>query len=345
MRRTARLTALALPLGLVAAGVLSSAPSASATSTPRVSKTINVVGYSIVSQAYTALETAFKATPAGVGISFNNSFGASTTQADNVVAGQPADVVNFSTQPDLQLLVSNGLVNAHWATTGAGSVEHGMVTNSYVVLVTRPGNPLHVTNWTSMTKSTIQTVTPDPISSGSARWNLLAVYESSIKALQTAKQAYNFTNNVVHRVVAEPSSGSKTLSAFLAGTGNVMISPEADALAAKTAGKSVNIVYPTTNMLIENPAALTNTGSANAHAKAFFAFMFSAAGQAIWAHQGFRPTLASARIATAKLFAHNYSAANLTTIASLKGWPAVNNKFFSPTGIITKIEAANGYTS
>lgn len=344
-RLTRLLTALTVPAALVAAGVVGDVSSASAASS-RGTDTVNVVGYSIVAGAYTALETAFHATAAGKNVAFNNSFGASTTQADDVVAGQPADIVNFSTVPDLQLLVDNGLVKGSWDTSGAGKAEHGMVADSYVVMVTRPGNPLGITDWASLTRSGVQTVTPDPISSGSARWNLLEVYESQIKAGKTPKQAAAFTNSVVKNVVAEPSSGSKALTAFLAGTGNVLLAYEADADAAKAAGKPVDIVYPARNILIQTPAALTDTGSANKGAKAFFAFLFSPAGQNIWAHNAFRPTLPSAVTKTAKLFPHVYSAKQTTTIASLGGWPAVTHKFFAPvTGIITKIEAANGYTS
>jgi sulfate/thiosulfate transport system substrate-binding protein len=344
-RLTRLLTALTLPAALVAAGVASDASTASA-ATWHGSDNVNVVGYSIVAGAYTALEAAFNATAAGKHVTFNNSFGASTTQADDVVAGQNADIVNFSTVPDMQLLVDNGLVKSTWDTLGAGKVEHGMVSDSYVVIVTRPGNPLGIKDWATLAKAGVQTVTPDPISSGSARWNLLEVYESQIKLGKTAKQAATFTNSVVKNVVSEPSSGSKSLTAFLAGTGNVLLAYEADADAAKLAGKAVNIVYPAKNILIQAPAALTDTGSGNKGAKAFFAFMFSPAGQNIWAHNFFRPTLPSAITKTAKLFPHVYSAKQTTTIASLGGWPAVTHKFFAPvTGIITKIEAANGYTS
>jgi sulfate/thiosulfate transport system substrate-binding protein len=347
MRRlpTRRLTRLLAALTIPATLVAASTTTASA-STPSGSDTVNVVGYSIVAGAYTSLEAAFKATPAGKNVTFNNSFGASTTQADDVVAGQSADVVNFSTQPDMQLLVDNGIVGPGWATSGAGKAEKGMVADSYVVFVTRPGNPLGIKDWASLANPDAQTVTPDPISSGSARWNLLEVYESQIKLGRTPAKAAAFTNAVVHNVIAEPSSGSKALTAFLAGTGNVLLAYEADADAAKLAGEPIDIVYPTHNILIQTPAALTGTGKTNKGAKAFFAFLFSAAGQNVWAHAGFRPTLPAAIVKTASLFPHAYSAAQTTTIASLKGWPFVTHKFFAPTtGIITKIEAANGYTS
>ena len=330
---------LAAVLAVTPLSLLATDSSASTTST------VNVVGYSIVANAYTALEKAFQATPAGKNVNFNNSFGASTTQAENVAAGQPADVVNFSQVPDMSILVNHNLVSPTWAQTGAGKAEHGIVTNSYVVEAVRPGNPLGIATWASLAKPGVQTVTPDPYSSGSARWNLLEVYESQIKLGRTPAQAYKFTNSVVHNVVAEPSSGSKSLTTFLAGTGNVLLAYEADAQSAKAAGKPMDIVYPAQNILIQMPAALTTSGSANKGAKAFFAYLFSPAGQNVWAHNWFRPTLPSVAKGTAHLFPKTYPAAKTTTIASLKGWTAVTNKFFSPNGIIMKIEAANGYTS
>lgn len=342
-RRGTRLGAIALPLALAVVGASSTA---SAAPTPKSTDTVNVVGYSIVAGVYAKLETAFQATAAGKNVVFNNSFGASTTQANDVVAGQPADVVNFSTQPDMQILVDNGLVSSKWATTGAGKAEAGFVSDSVVVLVTRPGNPLHITGWSSLTKSGVKVVTPDPISSGSARWNLLEVYENQILQNKTAAQAYSFTNSVVKNVVAEPTSGSKALATFLSGTGNVLLAYESDATAARLAGKPIAIVYPAQNILIQTPAALTSTtGTSNPGAKAFLAFLFGTKGQTIFAQNAFRPTLKSVALATKADFPHTYTTKTLTTVAGLGGWPAVINKFFSTNGIITQIEKAHGYTS
>ena len=188
-------------------------------------------------------------------------------------------------------------------------------------------------------------MTPDPISSGSARWNLLAAYEQQIIQKKGAAAASKYTNALVKNVVAEPTSGSKALTAFTSGTGNVLLAYESDASAALAAGKAIKIVYPAQNTLIQTPAALTGTGSTNKGARAFFAYLFSPAGQSLWAHNAFRPTLKSVVIATKSLFPHTYKATQLTTIASLGGWPAVLNKFFSANGIITKIEQAHGWTS
>src|ERR1700691_5374603 len=242
-----------LPLSLLAT---TSSGAASTTS-------VSVVGYSVVGPAFTALETAFKATPAGQGVTFTNSFGASTTQAEDVVAGQPADVTVFSDVPDLNLLISAGLVSKNWANYPAAAAVNGFVTDSVVVIVTRAGNPLGITGWNDLTKSGVQIVTPDPISSGSARWNLLAAYESQIQQGKTKTQAKNFTNSLVANVVSEPTSASKALTAFEDGTGNVLLAYEADAKAALAAGQKIQIVDPAQNLLIQNPAALTVAGTSH----------------------------------------------------------------------------------
>lgn len=321
-----------LPLSLLA----TMSPSASAAST------VSVVGYSVVGPAFNALETAFKATPAGQGVTFTNSFGASTTQAEDVVAGQPADVTVFSTVPDLNLLVGAGIVSKSWASYPACAAEKGIVTDSVVAIIVRKGNPLGITGWNNLTKSGVQIVTPDPISSGSARWNLLAAYESQIQQGKSATYAKNYLNSLVANVVSEPSSGSKALTTFLSGTGNVLLDYEADAMDASVAGEPIQIVDPAQNFLIQNPAALTTSGLSNPAAVAFFEYMFSEAGQSIWVHNGFRGTLAAVTSEKKGIF---YQPTRLATVASLGGWGKVTAKFFSSTGIVTLIENAHGFTS
>lgn len=354
-RRTRRLAiALALPASLVGS-VAVGAGGASATVRPATDN-VNVVGYSIDANVFAALEAAFQKTPAGKNVTFSNSFGASTTQSDAVAAGQAADIVNFSTEPDLQQLVQDHIVSPKWNTTGAGKAEGGYLADSLVVLVTRKGNPLKITGWPSLVDKGVQIVTPDPFSSGSARWNLLEVYESQIIQKLSSTAAYKFTNEVVKHVVAQPTSGSKALTAFLgsngsAGTGNVLLAYESDADAALDAHDPIQIVYPKQNILIQTPAALTDSsisnqdGAKNPGAVAFFSYLFSTAGQTILAHNGFRPTLSTVVAATKKLFPRVYPTSELTTIGALGGWPKVTQKFFSSSGIITRIEIANGHSS
>jgi sulfate transport system substrate-binding protein len=324
-----------LPLSLL---VATTSPSSGAST-----QVVNVVGYSVVSSAFTALENGFEATPAGQGVTFTNSFGASTTQAEDVVAGQPADVTVLSQVPDLDLLVNAGLVSPTWQTYAASKRESGFVSNSVVAIVVRRGNPLGITGWNSLTKAGVQIVTPDPISSGSARWNLLAAYESQLQQGKKPAAAKSYLNALVGNVVSEPTSGSHALTTFLSGTGNVLLAYEADAESAIALGDQVQVIDPQQNLLIQNPSALTNTGLANPAAVAFYAFLYSQAGQTILVHQNFRSTLPSFAAYDKRAF---YTPKKLVLISQLGGWTAVTNKFFAPsTGIVTQIESAHGYTS
>ena len=304
--------------------------------------TVNVVGYSTISAGYSALETAFQATSAGQGVMFTNSFGASGTQAQDVVAGQPADVVNFSLIPDMNTVVKAGVVSRSWQTNPISAAEDGFVADSTVVIVVRTGNPLNITGWNNLTASGVQIVTPDPISSGSAKWNLLGAYESQILQGKRSEVSHKFLNKVVGNVIAEPSSGSKALSTFLTGTGNVLLAYESDAQEALAKGSPIQIVYPQQNVLIQTPAALTTTGANNSSAVAFFKYLFSPAGQTILVTQDYRSTLPSKKSALNKAF---YSPAKMITISSMGGWSKVWSQFFSPSGLFTRVESAHGYTS
>jgi len=304
---------------------------------------VNVVGYSVVSQAFAAIEQGFQNTPAGAGVTFNNTFGASTTQAEDVVAGKAADVVDFSQVPDLDLLVNAGLVSSSWQKYAPSKAEHGFVTDSVVALVVRAGNPLGISGWNSLTRKGVQIVTPDPISSGSARWNLLAAYNSQLQQGKKPAAAKTYLNNLVGNVISEPPSGSKALATFLSGTGNVLLAYEADALAAKAAGDSIQVVEPSQNLLIQNPSALTTTGTSNPAAVAFYSYLYSSAGQAIWILEHFRSTLPKFQSTQKDVF---YTPSKLETVSKLGGWSLVNSKYFAPsTGLVTKIESAHGYTS
>jgi sulfate transport system substrate-binding protein len=310
LKRIAGIAVALLPITLLA----TASDASTSKATPQ---TVNVVGYSIVSKAYTALETAFSHTAAGQNVTFTNSFGASTTQAEQVVAGQPADVVNFSLNPDLALLINAGLVSRTWASAKAVKAQKGIVTDSVVAIVVKPGNPLGIHSWNDLTNAGVKIVTPDPISSGSARWNLLAAYEAQIDQGSSAAQANTYINALIKNVISEPSSGSKALSAFIAGTGNVLLAYESDALNAFVSGQKIQIVQPAQNLLIQNPAALTKTGTANKAAVAFYDFLFSKAGQEIWLQQHFRPTIASLQAVSKTTF---YTPVKLNTITALGGW-------------------------
>ena len=301
------------------------------------SKTVNIVAYSVPKPAYDALSAAFQKTTAGTGITFTSSYGASGTQSKAVLGGQKADYVAFSLEPDLTKLVPSK-VDASWN----GGATKGLVSDSVVVLVVRKGNPKNIKGWADLVKPGVQIVTPDPASSGSAKWNLLAAYQQVIAQGGTADQAASYVTAFFKNVVSRAASGAAATTQFLGGTGDVLVSYENEAIGARQSGADVDYVIPDQTVLIENPAAVTT--KAPQSAKDFLAFVESADGQKIFASKGFRPVVDGVDTGTVK-GANDPSnpfptPKTLITIESLGGWSKVNDTLFGTDGIITKIESA-----
>jgi sulfate/thiosulfate-binding protein len=311
------------------------APTATAATTSAKGK-VNIVGFSTPKLAYGAAETAFKATPAGAGVSFSESYGPSGSQSKAVAAGQPADYVALSLEPDVAKLVPKFI-----APTWDSNSTQGIVSQSIVVIAVRPGNPKHICGWNDLIKSGVKIVTPDPATSGSAKWNIMAAYSHVLEDGGTAAQGQAYLKSFFKNVVAKPDSGADATTTFLSGTGDVLISYENEAIAARQAGKKLDYVVPKESLLIENPGAVTL--KAGQSAKNFLAYIQSTAGQAVFAAKGFRPVTEGVSVGSV-VGANDPSNPfpnpdKLETIANLGGWAKVNTEFFDPTnGIVTKIE-------
>src|SRR5256714_9399406 len=158
----------------ILAAALSSVALAACGSSSSGGNKLSLVAYSTPKEAYAALIPAFQKTPTGKDVTYTQSYGASGDQSRAVDGGLKADVVEFSLEPDVTRLVDSGLVDKSWNQ----NQYKGMVTNSVVVLVTRKGNPKHITKWEDLTKPGIQVITPNPFTSGGARWNVMAAYGS-----------------------------------------------------------------------------------------------------------------------------------------------------------------------
>ncbi len=314
-------------------GAASSSSGSAGASSPTTK--LNLVGYSTPKKAYDALTTAFAQTSTGKGVGFSESFGASGSQSRAVDSGQPADVVAFSTTPDMTRLVKDKLVAPDWD----ANPEKGFSSDSVVVFVVRKGNPKHITGWDDLTKPGVDVITPNPSTSGSARWNIMAGYGAELKEGKSPAQALAYVRTLLTKNVSvQDSSASSALQTFVGGKGDVLLDYESDAIAAQKAGDKVQYLIPKQTLLIQTPIAVT--AKAPAQAKAFLAWQWSAAGQTIWAQQGYRPVLAS----VAKKFASQFpTPPQLFTIDSLGGWTKVKDEFFDPAkGSITKIEQAAG---
>lgn len=299
---------------------------------------LSLVAYSTPQQVYEqSLEPGFKNTSDGKDVDFSNSFGASGDQSRAVESGQPADVVEFSLQPDMQRLVDAGIVSADWDK----NQYKGIVTNSVVTLMVRPGNPKHITSFDDLANSGVDVIDPNPATSGGARWNIMAIYGSQIAEGKTPAQAQAFVKQVLANTSVQDSSARDSLNTFSSGKGDVLVGYENDAIQAKKDGIDLEYVTPPSTILIENPIAVVSKSKHLAQAKAFVAYTRSPTAQRIFGKLGYRPIVP----AIAKEFSFP-KPAGLFTIQKFGGWSTVNKQFFDPaTGSIAKVEQSAGVST
>jgi len=304
---------------------------------------LSLVGFAVPQSANNAAQAAFAKTADGKNTTWTESYGASGDQSRAVVSGLKADYVHFSLEGDVTRLVTAGLVADDW---NKGPTK-GIVTRSVVVIATRKGNPKKITGWADLIKPGIGIVTPNPGSSGSARWNILAAYGSVLANGGTDADATAYLTAFFKNVASLPGSGRDATTAFLAGTGDVLISYENEAILARQEGQDLDYFVPESTLLIENPGAVTKT--ADPRASKWLDFVLSAAGQTEFVKKGFRPVidgLTGIKVDKANDPANPFPVPTkkLQTIATdFGGWSAVNTKFFDATnGIVTKVQKDTG---
>jgi len=329
---------ITLLVALVVAGCGSSSDSSTSGSSSSGGAKLDIVGYSTPESVYAeTLEPAFEKTSQGKGVSFSNSFGASGDQSRAVVAGQPASVVHFSQAGDMERLVEEGeLVSKGWES----QPYHGIATDSVVVILVRKGNPEGIKSFKDIEEKDIEVVTPNPFSSGSARWNIMAVYGSALEEGDTPDQALEAVKTVLEKTVAQPGSGRDAFSAFSQGEGDVLLTYENEAIKAEKEGEDVEYVIPPSTIQIETPIAVT-TEAPEPAAEDFLAFLWSNEGQELWAENGYRPV--NPKLVDPKQFP---TPKDLFQIGKFGGWGKVNDEFFDEeTGSVAKIEGELGVST
>src|SRR6266508_468084 len=295
---------------------------------------LTLVAYSTPKDAYGQLIPGFQKTKAGNGVSFSQSYGASGEQSRAVAAGLDADIVAFSLEPDITSLVQKQLVGKSWNK----DKYKGMVTRSVVVFIVRDGNPKKLKTWNDLLKPGVQVITPNPFTSGGARWNVMAAYGGALRAGKSPKQAVDFLGKLWKHVVAQPTSAREGLQTFLSGRGDVFLAYENEALFAQKKGQPVQFVIPKATILIENPIAVTTTSRKKLQARAFLKFLRTAPAQRIFAENGYRPVVKG--VTGGPDFPVR---PQLFTIKYVGGWPQVEKRFFDPrTGVMAKLQGSNG---
>jgi sulfate/thiosulfate transport system substrate-binding protein len=299
---------------------------------------LSVVGYSTPEAVYQeALEPGFEKTPEGSGVSFSNSFGASGDQSRAVVAGQPADVVHFAQAGDMERLVEEGgLVAKDWDQQKYG----GIAQNSVVVISVRKGNPEGIKTLDDVLTKDVGVVTPNPFSSGAARWNIMAVYGNAINQGKSPDDALADVKTLLEKAVAQPGSARDALAAFTQGEGDVLLGYENEAIKAIDEGEDIEYIVPESTIQIETPIAVTADAPEPA-AQDFLDYIWSDAGQKIWAENGYRPV--NPKLVDEKQFP---TPKELFKISQFGGWGKVNDDFFDDeTGSVAKIEQELGVST
>lgn len=342
--RTALAIALAGTLALAACGGGSASEGGSSGSdsgSGSKKTTLALVAFSVPKAAHDAAQAAFAKTDDGAGVSWKSSYGPSGDQSRAVASGLDADLVHFSLGSDVTRLVEADKVDEDWNT----GPTKGIASSTVVVLVVRKGNPKNITGWDDLVKPGVGIVSPNPGSSGSARWNILAAYGHIIAGGGTPAEASAFLTKFFNNVEALPGSGRDATTAFTGGTGDVLISYESEAILARQNGADFDYVVPDETLLIENPAAVVK--GANPKAQDYLDYLESVDGQTIFAQKGWRPIVDGVDVTV--------EGANdpkdpfptpeklLTIDDDFGGWSEAGKKYFDEKdGIVTKIQQETG---
>ncbi len=322
-----KVAALAMSASVLAACGGGSSDVAGEGGGPEADTTLTLVAYAVPEPGWAKIIPAFAATPEGKGVAVTTSYGASGDQSRAVVDGKPADIVNFSVEPDVTRLVKADKVAKDWNADATKGIPFGSV----VSLAVRPGNPKGIKDWNDLLKPGVEVITPSPLSSGSAKWNLLAPYAWASKGGQDPQAGLDFvTKLVTEHIKLRPGSGREATDVFRQGSGDVLLAYENEAIHF-----DLEYVNPPETFKIENPVAVVTSSKHQQTATALKNYLFTADAQKLWAEAGFRPV----DPAVLEEFKDTFPApTKLWTIDDLGGWGEVDPALFDKeNGSITKI--------
>jgi sulfate transport system substrate-binding protein len=297
-------------------------------------ESLSLVAYSTPREAYEEIIRAFEETDAGSGVTVEGSYGGSGEQSRAVEGGLTADVVAFSLEPDVTRLVKDGLIEQNW-----NEDEYkGMVTDSVVVLAVRKGNPKRIRDWDDLTREGIEVITPNPFTSGGARWNVMAGYGAQLQQGKSEDDGIGYLRQLFTNVPVQDKSARESLQTFTGGKGDVLIAYENEVITAQQNGEDLEYIIPEQTILIENPVAVVSDGQYPEQAQAFVDFLRSSEAQRIYGEKGYRPVVKEI------LAEFDYpTPPHLFTIDDLGGWDAVSKKFFdSRNGVMADINREVG---
>jgi sulfate transport system substrate-binding protein len=275
---------------------------------------------------------------AGQGVTINMSHGGSGAQARAVLEGLQADVVTLALAADIDALAKRGLLVADWQRR---LPDNASPYTSTIVFLVRKGNPKAIQDWPDLVKPEVAVITPNPKTSGGARWNFLAALAwAQRQPGATPASAEAFMRKLFRHVpVLDTGARGATNSFAQRGLGDVLLAWENEAwLARKELGADeVTIVYPSFSILAEPPVAVVDRvvdkKGTRPVAEAYLRFLYTDEGQDIIAKHYYRPR---DPVVMAK-YAERYPALNMATIADFGGWDAAQTTYFADGGMFDRI--------
>ena len=328
-----------LPALLLAAGVLFGSTLASAAEV-----TIRNVSYDPTREFYVDYNAAFAKywkAKSGQDVVVNQSHGGSGGQARAVIDGLQADVVTLALAADIDAIAAQGkLLPINWQSRYP---DNSSPYTSTIVFLVRKGNPKGISDWSDLVKPGVSVITPNPKTSGGARWNYLAAWAWALKqpggSPATAKE---FVRKLYKNVPGlDTGSRGATMKFVQQGMGDVLIAWENEALLAikQLGADKVQIVVPTVSILAEPPVAVVDKvvlrKGTREVATAYLQYLYSKDGQEIIARHYYRPRDPEV---LAK-YASVYPKLNLVTIADFGGWTKAQAEHFAEGGVFDQIYA------
>jgi sulfate transport system substrate-binding protein len=299
------------------------------------------VSYDPTRELYRAIDpvfiTAWQA-KTGQHLIINQSHGGSSAQARSVLEGLPADVVTLALAADIDALAKQGLVATGWQQR---LPDQACPYTSTIVLVVRKGNPKGVRDWSDLVKPGVSVITPNPKTSGGARWNFLAVLAwAERRPGATAASAEDYLRTLFRHVPLLDSGARGATNSFVQrDLGDVLLAWESEAwLARKEFGAdSFEIVYPSLSILAEPPVAVVDRvvdkKGTRAAATAYLEFLYTKPAQDIIARNFYRPR----DPAVLAQYAERYPSLTMVTIKDFGGWDAAQAKYFADGGVFDQI--------
>src|SRR5919112_1753118 len=250
------------------------------------------VSYDPTRELYQQINGAF-AKNVGQPVTIRQSHGGSGKQARAVIDGLPADVVTLALAYDIDEIAQRGLVAKDWAKR---LPNNSTPYYSTVVLLVRAGNPKHIKDWDDLIRPGVKVITPNPKTSGGARWNYLAAYGYALRKYGTPAKANGFMAKLFRNVPVLDSGARGSTTTFVErGQGDVLIAWENEALLStkKLAPGKFEIVVPSVSILAEPPVAVVDKVAdkhgTRAAAEAYLKFLYTPEAQDIIARNYFRP--------------------------------------------------------